>query len=69
MSTMVMSGHALDTFTRQTPADRAVAAHPRGQGFGVLSRIARRGAEEKAYMPRHRLAAPVDADARASIAS
>ena len=34
-----------------------VAAHPRGRGFGVLSRIARvQSAEE--YTPRHRLDEP-----------
>jgi hypothetical protein len=69
MSSMVISGHLFDSFARQTPADHAVAAHPRGQGFGVLSRIARVRAEEKAYAPRHRLNAPVDADAQTSIAS
>lgn len=69
MSSMVMDGHSFDTFARQRPTARGMAAHPRGQGFGVLSRIARVRAEEKAYAPRHRLAVPVDADAQSSMAS
>ena len=69
MSSMVISVQAPDTFARPAPADRAVTTHPRGQGFGVLSRIARVRAEEKAYAPRHRLAAPVDADPQSSLAS
>ena len=69
MSSMVMSADALDTLGRQTPAKHAMAAHPRGRGFGVLSRIARVRAEEKAYAPRHRLAAAVDADTASTMAS
>jgi hypothetical protein len=69
MSSMVMGGHALDTFARQAPTDQAVTAHPRGQGFGVLSRIARVRAEETAYLPRHRLSGPADANAQVSLAS
>jgi hypothetical protein len=69
MSSMVMGAHVPETFARQTPADHAVAAHPRGQGFGVLSRIARVRAEENAYAPRHRLNAAVDAVAQSAMAS
>lgn len=37
------------------------AAHPRGAGFRVLSRIARnRAAEDDAYAPRHRLDGEAD---------
>jgi hypothetical protein len=68
MSSMVLDHQPLENFVRQAPAGRGVAAHPRGRGFGVLSRIARVGAEETAYSPRHRLAAPVDGDSRSSMA-
>ena len=33
--------------------------HPRGRGFGVLSRIARVQASQPDYVPRHRLDASV----------
>ena len=60
MSSMVMDDRSLDTFTRETPAERPVQAHPRGRGFRVLSQIARIHAEE--YAPRHRLNAPADTE-------
>ena len=38
-------------------------AHPRGKGFGVLSRIARVETDEAAdYAPRHRRDVPADAE-------
>jgi hypothetical protein len=38
--------------------------HPRGKGFGVLSRIARVQADDGTdYAPRHRRDVPVDAEA------
>jgi len=51
--------------TEQNAVDRhhgvVTAVHPRGMGFRVLSRMARSHAEEEtAYVPRHRLDAPVD---------
>lgn len=47
-----------------------VAAHPRGMGFRVLSRIARVHAdEETSYVPRHRLDVPDDSETHASHAS
>jgi hypothetical protein len=67
MSSMVMGDRSLDTFERETPAERPVQAHPRGRGFRVLSHIARIHAEE--YAPRHRLNAPAEADAQTSVAS
>ena len=40
----------------------AAAAHPRGMGFRVLSRMARSGPDEESdYAPRHRLDAQADA--------
>jgi len=67
MSSMVMSGSPLDTFARETPAERPVQGHPRGRGFRVLSHIARIHAEE--YTPRHRLTEQADADAQTPVAS
>lgn len=66
MSSMVMDDRSLDTFARETPAERPVQAHPRGRGFRVLSQIARIHAEE--YEPRHRLSAAADAE-QTSVAS
>ncbi len=44
-------------------------AHPRGEGFRVLSRIARGQADHvTGYAPRHRRDVPVDLDPRASLA-
>lgn len=37
--------------------------HPRGAGFRVLSRLARRVGEESTYEPRHRLGNPDECDA------
>jgi hypothetical protein len=42
--------------------------HPRGQGFRVLSRIARTQASEDDYAPRHRRDVPADLDVRVSMA-
>ena len=37
-----------------------VAAHPRGAGFRVLSRLARHRTAEETFVPRHRLDAEPD---------
>lgn len=42
--------------------------HPRGQGFRVLSRIARVNADDPDYAPRHRRDVQPDVDVRSSIA-
>ena len=68
MSTMVMDvrplGHeAVSMF------DAVVGhSHPRGQGFRVLSRIARTQACEDDYAPRHRRDVPAELDLRVAIA-
>ena len=66
MSSMVMDDRSLDSFVRETLAERPVQVHPRGRGFRVLSQIARIHAEE--YEPRHRLNAPADTE-QTSVAS
>lgn len=58
---------------RRLPVARRSATtaetHPRGKGFGVLSRIARVQAEESTgYAPRHRRDVPVDAEALEPVA-
>ena len=56
MSTLVLDtrpmGHAGTMVMRD---ERTGGTHPRGQGFHVLSRIARTRATEDGYAPRHRL--------------
>ncbi len=56
MSTLVLDtrpmGHAGTMVMRD---ERTGGTHPRGQGFHVLSRIARTRATEDDYAPRHRL--------------
>ena len=49
--------------------DASIAsAHPRGRGFGVLSRMARgHGEDQPVHVPRHRLDAPVDSAAVTSL--
>ena len=42
--------------------------HPRGQGFRVLSRMARTQSPDDEYAPRHRRDVPVDVDVHTSIA-
>ena len=49
--------------TDEAPDEAPVEEHPRGRGFGVLSRIARVGTDEVAdYAPRHRRDVPADAE-------
>ena len=57
-----MSALALEApyvpFTPLADRSESVSAHPRGRGFGVLSRIARVQIPESDYIPRHRLDEP-----------
>jgi hypothetical protein len=50
-----MSSQLTDSRTGENGPGEHAAPHPRGAGFRVLSRIARRRAEEDPdYLPRHR---------------
>ena len=72
MSAMVMDVRAVGHVSATLGTFDAVVGrtHPRGQGFRVLSRMARVRAEDSVdYAPRHRREVPVDVDIRASIAS
>jgi hypothetical protein len=66
MSTLVMDTRPVGREEQGRPA--GLAAHPRGAGFRVLSRIARIQADEADYAPRHRLDAPADVDLRGALA-
>jgi hypothetical protein len=71
MSAMVMDVRTVGHRTETDGMFDAVVGrtHPRGQGFRVLSRMARVRAEDGAdYAPRHRGEAPVGFDVRASLA-
>jgi hypothetical protein len=72
MSAMVMDVRAVGHVSATAGMFDAVAgrSHPRGQGFRVLSRMARVEAEDSTdYAPRHRREVPVHVDIRTSIAS
>ena len=58
MSTFAMDMRRVGREEQLRPA--GLAAHPRGAGFRVLSRIARIQADEAAYTPRHRRDIPAD---------
>ena len=63
MSTMVMDVRPVGLGDTMGMFDAVVGrSHPRGQGFRVLSRIARTHASDDDYAPRHRLDVPVDLD-------
>ena len=50
-------------------SETTTETHPRGKGFGVLSRIARVQADDGTdYAPRHRRDVPVDAEALVRVA-
>lgn len=70
MSTLVLDtrpiGHSGTMKLRDELTGRT---HPRGRGFHVLSRIARTGATDDDYAPRHRLDAPAQLDLAAALAS
>jgi hypothetical protein len=72
MSTMVMDvsplQHGVDSVGMFDPA--VGQSHPRGQGFKVLSRMARTRAVDGAdYAPRHRRDVPTELDLRVAMAS
>jgi hypothetical protein len=65
MSTFAMDMRPVGREEQSRPA--GLAAHPRGAGFRVLSRIARIQTDESTYAPRHRREVPTDLDVRAAI--
>jgi hypothetical protein len=66
MSTLVMDTRPVGRVEQGKRA--GIAAHPRGAGFRVLSRIARVQADEAAYTPRHRRELPAELQLRHSVA-
>jgi len=71
MSTMVMDVRPREHGGNTVGMFDAVVGgnHPRGQGFRVLSRMARTQSSEDEYAPRHRRDVPTDLGIQASIAS
>jgi hypothetical protein len=60
-----LSAHA-DAYDTRRDGDECAGKrveHPRGAGFRVLSRLARKVDEESSYEPRHRLVIPDEPDA------
>jgi hypothetical protein len=66
MSTLEIDMRPVVREEQRRPA--GFAAHPRGAGFRVLSRIARIQADEADYAPRHRRDMPADLDLQTAIA-
>jgi hypothetical protein len=72
MSTMVMDVRPVQHGAETVGMFDAMAgqSHPRGQGFKVLSRMARTRAVDGAdYAPRHRRDVPTELDLRVAMAS